>query len=152
MFWRKKEQRIEKKKSLAREAVEIVVAIAVAILVYYGLSFVLGTPMPIVSVVSGSMEPVLYSGDLIILTSPKDIKVTDVVIYQRPDISETIIHRIIEERDGGYIIKGDNNPIPDPGIVRRNQIIGKVIYAVPLLGYPRVLVFELELLARGNRR
>ena len=152
MFWRKKEQRIEKKKSLAREAVEIVVAIAVAILVYYGLSFVLGTPMPIVSVVSGSMEPVLYRGDLIILTSPKDIKVTDVVIYQRPDISETIIHRIIEERDGGYIIKGDNNPIPDPGIVRRNQIIGKVIYAVPLLGYPRVLVFELELLARGNRR
>src|SRR3989344_6804572 len=151
MFWRKKEQRIEKKKSLAREAVEIVVAIAVAILVYYGLSFVLGTPMPIVSVVSGSMEPVLYRGDLIILTSPKDIKVTDVVIYQRPDISETIIHRIIEERDGGYIIKGDNNPIPDPGIVRRNQIIGKVIYAVPLLGYPRVLLFEIELLFRRCR-
>lgn len=149
MFWRKKEQKPEKKKSLTREAAEIAVAIIVAILVYYGLSFVLGTPMPIVSVVSGSMEPVLYRGDLIILTSPKDIKVTDVVIYQRPDISETIIHRIIEEKDGGYVIKGDNNPIPDPGIVRKEQILGKVIYAVPLLGYPRVLLFEVELLLRG---
>ena len=149
MFWKKKEQNPEKKKSITREIGEIAIAILVAVLVYYGLSFVLGTSMPIVSVVSGSMEPVLYRGDLIILVAPNDLKVKDVVIYQRPDISETIIHRIIEERDGGYIIKGDNNQVADPGIVRKNQILGKVIYAVPLLGYPRVLLFELELLARG---
>jgi len=148
MFWKKKEQKIEKKKSLAREAGEIAAAIIVAVLVYYGLSFVLGTPMPIVSVVSGSMEPVLYRGDLIILVAPNNLKLRDVVIYQRSDMSETIIHRIIEEKDGGYIIKGDNNAIPDPGIVRKNQILGKVIYAVPLLGYPRVLLFEIELLFR----
>src|SRR3989344_5080238 len=151
MFWKKKGQNPEKKKSLAREIGEIAIAILVAVLVYYGLSFVLGTSMPIVSVVSGSMEPVLYRGDLIILVAPNDLKVKDVVIYQRPDISETIIHRIIEERDEGYIIKGDNNAIPDPGIVRKNQILGKVIYAVPLLGYPRVLLFEIELLFRRCR-
>ena len=151
MFWKKKEQNHEKKKSLVREAGEIAIAILVAILVYYGLSFVLGTPMPIVSVVSGSMEPVLYRGDLIILVAPNDLKVKDVVIYQRPDISETIIHRIIEEKDGGYIIKGDNNQVADPGIVKKEQIIGKVVYAVPLLGYPRVLIFELEMITRGSR-
>ena len=152
MFWKKKEQKTGKKKSIKREVGEVGIAILVAILVYYGLSFVLGTPMPIVSVVSGSMEPVLYRGDLIILVAPNNLNVKDVVIYHRPELSETIIHRIIEEKDGGYIIKGDNNQVADPGIVKKEQILGKVIYAVPLLGYPRVLLFELEMLLRGNRR
>jgi signal peptidase len=133
----------EKKKSLAREGAELVLAFVFAVVVYYGLSFALGTPMPIVSVVSESMEPVLQRGDLLVVVAPSDLKVSDVVIYQRLDTRYTIVHRIIEEKPEGYVIKGDNNQVPDPGIVRKEQILGKVVYAVPLLGYPRLALFAL---------
>lgn len=69
--------------------------IAVAWLFYQGLAVVLGTPMPMVSVVSGSMETNLHVGDLMII-SKGEYAVSDIVIYLRGGM--TITHRIIEVR------------------------------------------------------
>jgi signal peptidase len=82
----------------------------------------------------------LSRGDLLVI-SKDNYKVGDVVIYNRDDVKYTIVHRIVAEKDGGYVIKGDNNPVPDPGIVREEQVIGKVNFAVPLLGYPRLMLY-----------
>lgn len=120
---------------------EIVIAFLVAWVFYQGLAFATGTSMPIVSVVSESMEPILHRGDLLFVLNADDPKVGDIVIYQRSDVKYTIVHRIIEINENGYIIKGDNNPAPDPGIVKKEQIIGKVLFAVPLLGYPRLALY-----------
>ncbi|MBS3055980.1 MAG: signal peptidase I [Candidatus Aenigmarchaeota archaeon] len=122
---------------LTKDIVEFVIFVALAWIFYQVLAMAVNTPMPLVSVVSESMEPVLHRGDLLFVTGG-NYSVRDVVIYQRYDVDYTIVHRIIEEDENGLTIKGDNNPMPDPGYVERSQILGKVRFAMPMLGYPRL--------------
>mgnify|MGYP001590130163 CR=1 FL=1 len=124
-----------------KDVLEVALAFIIAWVFYQGLAFAAGTPMPIVSVVSESMEPILHRGDLVFVIKANDLKVGDIVIYQKAGDQFTIIHRIIEKREDGYIIKGDNNHGPDSGVVKPHQINGKVLFAVPLLGYPRLALY-----------
>lgn len=130
-----------------RDAIEIILAFIVAWFFYQGLALATGTSMPIVSVASESMEPILYKGDLIFVLGPDNLRVGDVVIYN-PESGcftkkETIIHRIIDIKDEKITTKGDNNPGPDPCPVALTQIRGKVALAVPLLGYPRTMIYDI---------
>ncbi|MEM7813920.1 MAG: signal peptidase I [Candidatus Aenigmatarchaeota archaeon] len=122
-------------------ALAILVIVAVAWLFYNGLAIALGTPMPMVSVVSGSMEPNLHVGDLMII-SKGHYDVGDIAIYLHNGV--TIIHRIVEVReDGMYIFKGDHNPAPDPEPVPPERILGEARLALPLLGYPRLALYAI---------
>ena len=125
-----------------KDVAEVVLAFIAAWIIYQGLSIATGTPMPLVTVVGNSMLPNLHNGDLAFALRSDDLKVGDIVTYQKPGEKFTIVHRIDEIVDGdgitGYIIKGDNNPGPDPVVVKKEQILGKVMFAVPLLGYPRL--------------
>jgi len=86
-------------------------------------------------VVSGSMEPVLYRGDIVIIDSNpnvNNIQVGDIVVYKATWFNQPVIHRVIEIGDDqngnkAMVTKGDNNPSPDPAIVYPNQIISKVV-------------------------
>ena len=83
-------------------------------------------------VVSGSMEPVMYRGDIVIIGDPTNIQVGDIVVYHATWFNEPVIHRVIaigKDSNGNavYEIKGDNNQAPDPALVYPNQIISKVI-------------------------
>ncbi len=92
-----------------------------------------------IAVVSGiSMEPILSTGDLVIILPVKDpaeIHVMDVVVY-RGTSGVYVIHRVINIVKIGnntyFITKGDNNLVPDPappglpGIPFEN-ILGKVV-------------------------
>jgi len=104
-----------------KDVLEIIIAFSVAWLFYQGLSYAVDTPMPIVSVVSNSMEPVLHRGDMLVVTGSDNLSVGDIVIYDSVYARETIVHRVIEEVEGGYIIKGDNNERPDRGVVSEEQ-------------------------------
>jgi len=130
-------KKISKKYEYVRDAAEIVVMFIAAWIFYQVLGIITGTNMPIVAVVSASMEPTLYRGDLLFVTSA-NYTVGDIVLYERNDVNYIIVHRIIKETEKGFVIKGDNNPSPDPGYVQTSQIKGKVRYAIPLLGYPRL--------------
>jgi len=73
-----------------------------------------------VAVVEGrSMEPTMHTGDLVLLEKkpPEDIKPGDVVVYSVG--GKYIIHRVlkvfIHNGEYCYVVKGDNNPVPDPG-------------------------------------
>ncbi|MGB9936336.1 MAG: signal peptidase I [Methanobacterium sp.] len=84
-------------------------------------------------VVSGSMEPVLYRGDIVIIDTNPDvnnIQVGDIVVYRATWFPQPVIHRVIKitetSEDKLYTIKGDNNPSPDPYPVHPDQIISKV--------------------------
>jgi len=132
-----------------KDVIEVILAFAVAWLFYQGLAFATGTPMPIVSVASGSMEPILFKGDLIFVLSPDNLKVGDIVIYEPAAdctvTEKTIIHRIIEFTDERTVItKGDNNSAPDKCPVDISQVRGKVSIAVPLLGYPRTMIYDIS--------
>ena len=107
------------------------------------------------TVLSGSMEPTFYPGDIVITKhkNKTDIKINDIVTYSDND-GVIITHRIIEETPEGYITKGDNNNVEDADILTEDNIIGEVKFSIPKLGYvmnflskPMVIAVEMFLLA-----
>ncbi len=81
---------------------------------------------------TNSMDPFLDEGSNgleIIPASEDQIQVGDIISYQLKE--DVIIHRVIkidhDENGTFYIVKGDNNPVQDPGKVRFNQIKGILI-------------------------
>lgn len=92
-------------------------------------------------VLTGSMEPKINRGDLIITipVSEKAPKKGDVVAYigRRFDGSQVGIfsHRIIGgDAKTGFIVKGDANPSPDVQRPKLKDITGIVIFVIPFLG------------------
>ena len=107
------------------------------------------------TVLSGSMEPKFYPGDIVITKhkNKTDIKINDIVTYRDND-GEIITHRIIEEIPEGYITKGDNNNVEDVDILTKENIIGEVKFSIPKIGYvmnflsnPMVIAAEMIILA-----
>ncbi len=132
---------------LLRELKDFLLAFILALLIYKGLGIALATPIPLTSVTSISMLPSLHPGDLVVVAGTKSPKVGDIVIYSAdcPLLpKEDVIHRVIEINETHLITKGDNNltnPKPDPCPVRLDQVKGKVVLAIPILGYPRLLLY-----------
>ena len=106
-------------------------------------------------VVSGSMEPAFYRGDIgrvqkdncmgINEFDPTTVEVGDVVVYDAAWYDQPVIHRVINITDINgttmYMIKGDNNNRPDPYYVKADQIHEKVVtlgdnlVIIPKIGY-----------------
>ena len=106
-------------------------------------------------VVSGSMEPAFYRGDIVLVEKanflginefdPGNIQVGDVVVYDAAWFDQPVIHRVINITDINgttmYMIKGDNNNAPDPYYVKADQINEKVVtlgdnlIVIPKVGY-----------------
>ena len=86
------------------------------------------------SIMSGSMEPVLRTGGIVFTdTKERRPEIGDIVTYQ---VGETrVTHRVIRKEHKGYVTKGDANNREDPTVVTADQIIGKVIFSLPCLGY-----------------
>ena len=90
-------------------------------------------------IVSGSMEPELYVGDIVIVKDLKDedkINKDDVISFRQ---GQTIItHRVSEVVNINgvekYRTKGDNNNTEDIMIIGRESIEGKVINKIKSLG------------------
>ncbi len=88
---------------------------------------------------SGSMEPSIGVGDLVITSpaSPSEIKVGDVIAFRSPEGGTLICHRVvsINPQNGTMTTKGDANKGVDPFVVPDANIIGKIGANIPLLGY-----------------
>jgi signal peptidase I len=82
-------------------------------------------------------------GDVLVVKgiSQDDIKVGDVIVYNRAGLSVPIVHRVIDIEDGTLTTKGDHNQIPDYWQVER--IRGEAIFRIPLLGWPKVILTSL---------
>ena len=85
---------------------------------------------------TNSMDPVIDSGAHaieIIPESEDDIKIGDIVAYESEYADGTIIHRVVykgkDEQGTYFVLKGDNNPVSDPGKVRFEQI-KRVVVAI----------------------
>jgi len=143
------------------QTVIMILAVILAVLIFwYGLRFAFRTEYPILAVASGSMEPVLYAGDLIFVegvqnvsdihAAPKDADPPgDILVYQGP--TELIVHRAVEKTlntDGTYSFKtwGDNNPAPDTTNVDESNIVGRYVeFKVPWLGNVALFFEPLEM-------
>lgn len=98
------------------------------------------------TVLSGSMEPTYSAGDMVVSVPQERYAIGDVVTFQpEPGDPTLITHRIVTVRDTpqgiGYVTRGDANGADDAPIVAE-QVMGKVIYAVPYIGYAAEAVGE----------
>lgn len=91
---------------------------------------------------SGSMEPDIQTGSLVISkrVSPKDLKVGDVITFKSKDESTTLVtHRIEqitkENEELSFITKGDANEVVDLEPIKQGNVIARVKYDIPYLGY-----------------
>lgn len=84
-------------------------------------------------ITSGSMDPVIKQGEIVIIKETKDYKVGDIITY-RVDEKFLITHRIVEINLNNVITKGDYNNTNDEPI-KIEAIEGKVILHSMLLGY-----------------
>lgn len=94
----------------------------------------------ILVVLSGSMEPAIHTGSVAAVKPAREYKVGDIITFGEKTKTKTpTTHRIheIKETDGvkSYITKGDANNAPDQKPVSEKEIIGKVLFSVPYLGY-----------------
>ena len=91
-------------------------------------------------IMTGSMEPSLNIGDMIISKhiSQNEIQIGDIITFCLEDGKETVTHRIIDitEQDGitFYQTKGDNNNSPDPELVKFENIVGKYDFKIKGVG------------------
>lgn len=85
-------------------------------------------------VLSGSMEPVLPTGSIILTdTAKKEPEPGNIITYQLGD--SLVTHRVVRRENISYITKGDANEKEDAVPVETSQIVGTVICTLPFLGY-----------------
>ena len=141
-FWRR---------SYVKTLIPLVLVVGLLFGFFFGLQFILNTPIPLRVVESGSMcipydwacdgwlslthpfEPTLHKGDIIIIqgVDPKDLSTnypnSDIIVYEKPnDPTDTpIVHRIVASYEVNgtlyFQTKGDGNGTPWPAPVNPNE-------------------------------
>ena len=82
---------------------------------------------------SGSMVPYLNVNDLVIVKVCDDYDINDIITYLDDDLYVT--HRIIKKEKNGFITKGDFNNAEDDLIISKQNIVGKVVFRLKILGF-----------------
>ncbi len=88
---------------------------------------------------SGSMEPAIKAGSLVVVNPSLEYKKGDIITFAFGEGQMPTTHRIYDKKsvDGElvYTTKGDANNAPDQRNVFEDNIIGKVFFSVPYAGY-----------------
>lgn len=89
---------------------------------------------------SGSMTPAIKMGSIVMVKPADDYKIGDVITFgPMTKTKAPTSHRIYDIKvvDGNpvYITKGDANNAPDQREITKREIIGKVLFDVPYLGF-----------------
>ena len=133
----------EKKKQVLKTVLRITLLVLAALVVGTNVYLLNASrlagdavPMPFgigsAVVLSGSMEPEISVGDLLIIYESKNYEVGDVVVYQSGRIAVT--HRIVSISGDEVITRGDANNAEDEPITLE-RIKGKVVMIIPCVGY-----------------
>ncbi|WP_241430920.1 signal peptidase I [Natronolimnohabitans innermongolicus] len=107
----------------------------------------LGQPILLGYVTSGSMEPTIGAGDGFVAVPAvltNDVDTGDVVVYESPAGDGLVTHRIVDETEEGYVTRGDANPVTDQAqgdpplegddVLATAPQIGGTILTIPGLG------------------
>lgn len=91
-------------------------------------------------VLSGSMEPQLKMGSLVISrpVDAEDIKLNDTITFYSPLTKQMTTHRVIAVNTSPswyFRTKGDASEDADPFNVPAENVAGKVYFDIPYLGY-----------------
>jgi len=94
----------------------------------------------VLTVLSGSMEPAIRVGSIVVVKPAPEYKVGDIITFGKISKTQTpTTHRINEIKGAGamqtFVTKGDTNNAVDAREVRPSEIVGKALFTVPYLGY-----------------
>lgn len=110
---------------------------AVLLICVIGVGVLWGLGIKPYIVLSGSMEPVIWTGSLVFVDEKynyDDVKVGDVIAFKSGDVSVT--HRVLNINENGEIeTKGDNNDVSDGFSVSKDNFKGLSKFWIPKLGY-----------------
>jgi len=90
---------------------------------------------------SSSMSPAIGAGDLVMVNDVEtdDIDNGDIITFRTGDEATTVTHRVVDiSREDDitlFTTKGDANEEPDSEPVAAENVVGRVWFSVPLLGY-----------------
>lgn len=143
----------------------IIFAFSGSFLIYFILQISLNTNIPMVVVVSKSMEPTLLKGDLLFVQGkdPELIrngtiegKEGDIIVFDAWNIDgwinpprDPIVHRVVDKwYDGAwfFLTKGDANTLVDNKPVPENRVLGIVVGRIPYIGWVKILLTDSGLL------
>jgi signal peptidase len=115
-----------------------IIAIVIALLIISVLPITGNIKFMVVQ--SGSMEPAIKMGSVVMIKPVNDYKIGDIITFgEITKIKSPTTHRIddmkVIEGEVYYITKGDANNASDQKDVSRKEIIGKVLIAIPYLGF-----------------
>lgn len=110
----------------------------VAIIIVLVFAFTVGlkvTDTKTFAVATPSMEDELYEGDMVFVREAGEYAEGDIITAKLTSGS-TFTHRIdyIDYENELVYTKGDSNPQPDPLPTAFEDIVGKVVFSVPVLG------------------
>ncbi|CAJ0927930.1 unnamed protein product, partial [Mesorhabditis belari] len=125
-----------------------------ALMLWKGLMFFANTESPIVVVLTGSMEPAFYRGDLLFLTNDQldPVRAGDMPVCRISTLNVPFVHRVIKvheksSHDTKFLTKGDNNRIDDRGLyasgqlwLNRSDVIGRAKGLIPWIGMVTILM------------
>lgn len=91
----------------------------------------LGGDVSYVNVRGISMEPTLYTGDLVVMRRQDAYEVGQVVAFESDMNGAVVVHRIVDVVGGRHLLKGDNNAFLDRFTPTVDEIIGAEVFTIP---------------------
>lgn len=138
-------------RQVLNEAVSLGMIVTSAVIIWIS-----GSELPVVVVLSGSMEPGFKRGDILFLHMTKDpIRAGEIVVFNIDGREIPIVHRVIkvhvqhETGNVNVLTKGDNNLKDDkllyaPGQswLQRHHIMGRAVGFLPYAGWVTIIITE----------
>jgi len=130
-----------------------------ALMIWKGLVVITGSESPVVVVLSGSMEPAMFRGDILFLwQGSRPYESGEIVVYKIEGRDIPIVHRVMEthtSHEGAQklLTKGDNNNEDDRTLYNDGQhwiepkdVMGRVVGFLPFVGMVTIKLTEYPIL------
>lgn len=115
-------------------------AIALIAVLLFVSSFPITGNIKFLTVLSGSMEPAIHTGSVVVVKPVSDYKIGDVITFgpynkTKPPTTHRIHDIKVVDGQPVYITKGDANNAQDQREILKKDIVGKVLFDAPYAGY-----------------
>jgi signal peptidase len=128
-----------------RQVVNWIGNVLLALVILAAVFFFLAPHFPgmnFFTIYGGSMMPTIPTGSVVVVKSVEasTIKVGDIITFRTgTEADKVVTHRVVEVSNGSGALSfrttGDSNAKPDGNVVLAENVVGKVWFHVPFLGY-----------------
>ena len=135
-----KKIKLNKKKFFSIISYVLFIPLVSLIILFVGSVLPISGNYQVMTVLSGSMEPAIKIGSLVVVKPMNDYRIGDIITFKTSSgVKIPTTHRIVEMEviEGAllYTTQGDANNASDSKRVYENQVEGRVIISIKFLGF-----------------